>query len=232
MGQNDDFRSAAEYVRSWRDGLGCRGGSGVEFGWRSLPGCSSQLIPGADAPTTPSWRLKSEWDASISRPLCEDPIVRLIPGGTVVRVRLDTRATSIALVGPLGVRATVQNEPPAIKAWAGGGGGGLARAALRSHQTRVEEVGADHRWRPAGPGKRRWLYAKRRNLLGHAPQWLHEENRVVGGAYSTLPFGGRSGRDGSDPWVNGSAHVHCDGAPAAHTIKTRAFLRQNGGSEL
>src|SRR4030088_733858 len=52
------------------------------------------------------WRkVKSDWDAWNTRSLAEDPIVRLILDGTVVRVRLDRKATSISLLVVLGVRA-------------------------------------------------------------------------------------------------------------------------------
>jgi Transposase, Mutator family len=42
------------------------------------------------------WRkVKGDWDAWNSRSLADEPIVRLILDGTVVRVRLDRKATSI-----------------------------------------------------------------------------------------------------------------------------------------
>jgi putative transposase len=43
------------------------------------------------------------------RSLAEEPIVRLILDGTVVRVRLDRKATSISLLVVLGVRQDGQN---------------------------------------------------------------------------------------------------------------------------
>src|SRR3981081_3287269 len=52
-----------------------------------------------------TWRKgKSDWDAWNPRALAEEPIVRLILDGTVVRVRLDRKATSISLLVVLGVR--------------------------------------------------------------------------------------------------------------------------------
>jgi hypothetical protein len=52
-----------------------------------------------------AWRkVKGDWDAWNVRPLGEEPIVRLILGGAVVRVRLDRKATSISLLVALGVR--------------------------------------------------------------------------------------------------------------------------------
>jgi hypothetical protein len=38
---------------------------------------------------------ESDWDAWNARSLAEEPIVRLILDGTVVRVRLDRKATSV-----------------------------------------------------------------------------------------------------------------------------------------
>jgi len=53
------------------------------------------------------WRkVKGDWDAWNERWLAEEPIVRLILlDGTVARVRLDKKATSISLLVALGVRA-------------------------------------------------------------------------------------------------------------------------------
>src|SRR6202162_911676 len=51
------------------------------------------------------WRkVKSDWDAWNARSLADEPIVRLILDGTVVRVRLDRKATSISLLVVIGVR--------------------------------------------------------------------------------------------------------------------------------
>jgi putative transposase len=62
------------------------------------------------------WRkVKSDWDAWNTRSLAEEPIVRLILDGTVVRVRLDRKATSISLLVVLGVRADGQKVLLAIK---------------------------------------------------------------------------------------------------------------------
>ncbi len=63
-----------------------------------------------------TWRkVKSDWDAWNGRSLAEEPIVRLILDGTVVRVRLDRKATSISLLVVLGVRADGQKVLLAIK---------------------------------------------------------------------------------------------------------------------
>jgi hypothetical protein len=56
--------------------------------------------------------VKTDWDA---RPLADEPIVRLILDGTVVRVRLDRKATSISLLVVIGVREDGQKMLLAIK---------------------------------------------------------------------------------------------------------------------
>jgi putative transposase len=62
------------------------------------------------------WRkVKTDWDAWNARSLAGEPIVRLILDGTVVRVRLDRKATAISLLVVLGVRADGQKVLLAIK---------------------------------------------------------------------------------------------------------------------
>src|SRR5882724_11213014 len=63
-----------------------------------------------------TWRkVKSYWDAWNARSLAQEPIVRLILDGTVVRVRLDRKATSISLLVVIGVREDGQKVLLAIK---------------------------------------------------------------------------------------------------------------------
>jgi putative transposase len=51
------------------------------------------------------WRkVRTDWEAWNARSLEEEPIVRLILDGTVVRVRLDRTATAISLLVVIGVR--------------------------------------------------------------------------------------------------------------------------------
>ena len=125
-------------------------------------------------------RVKGDWDAWNARPLGEEPIVRLILDGTVVRVRLDKRATSISLLVALGVRADGQKVLLAIRSM-----GGESEAAWRAllddlvkRGLRMPElVIAD-----GAPGLEKALAAlwpdapvqrctvhKHRNLLAHAP---------------------------------------------------------------
>ena len=66
------------------------------------------------------WRkVKSDWDAWNARSLADEPIVRLILDGTVVRVRLDRKATSISLLVVLGVRQDGQKVLLAVKQMGG-----------------------------------------------------------------------------------------------------------------
>src|ERR1700716_459863 len=67
-----------------------------------------------------TWRkVKSDWDAWHTRSLTGEPVVRLILDGTVVRVRLPRKATSISLLVVLGVRADGQKVRLAIKSMGG-----------------------------------------------------------------------------------------------------------------
>ena len=66
------------------------------------------------------WRkVKTDWDAWNARSLAEEPIVRFIIDGTVVRVRLDRKATSVSLLVVLGVREDGQKVLLAIKSMGG-----------------------------------------------------------------------------------------------------------------
>ena len=82
----------------------------------------SALFGGAVGKDTVSrvWRkVKSDWDAWNDRSLADEPIVRLILDGTVVRVRLDRKATSISLLVVIGVREDGQKVLLAIKSMGG-----------------------------------------------------------------------------------------------------------------
>jgi putative transposase len=133
------------------------------------------------------WRkVKSDWDAWNARPLVDEPIVRLILDGTVVRVRLDRKATAISLLVVLGVRADGQKVLLAVKAM----GSESAEAwrvvlddLIRRGLRRPELLIVD-----GAPGLEAAIAAvwhavlvqrctvhKQRNLLAHAPERLHEE---------------------------------------------------------
>ncbi len=134
-----------------------------------------------------TWRkTKGDWDAWNQRSLTEEPIIRLILDGTVVRVRLDKKATSISLLVALGVRADGQKVLLAVKNM-----GGESEAAWRALLDDLVKRGLKT---PelvivdGAPGLEKALAAlwqdvavqrctvhKHRNLLAHAPERLHEE---------------------------------------------------------
>ena len=78
----------------------------------------SAVFGGAVSKDTGSWvwrMVKGDWDAWNARSLAEEPIIRVILDGTVVRVRLDRKATSIVLLVVLGVRDDGQKVLLAVK---------------------------------------------------------------------------------------------------------------------
>jgi putative transposase len=134
-----------------------------------------------------TWRkVKSDWDAWNGRDLAAEPMVRLILDGTVVRVRLDRKATSISLLVVLGVRRDGQKVLLAVKNM-----GGESEAAWRAL---LDDLVARGLQAPelvivdGAPGLEKALAAlwpdvpvqrctvhKHRNLLAHAPDKLHDE---------------------------------------------------------
>ena len=85
---------------------------------RRVRGGLAALFGGAVGKDTVSrvWRkVQTDWEAWNARWLVEQPIVRLIIDGTVVRVRHDRKATTISLLVVLGVRADVEKVLLAIK---------------------------------------------------------------------------------------------------------------------
>jgi transposase-like protein len=74
-----------------------------------------------------TWRkVKADWEGWNRRSLADDDIVRLILDGTVVKVRLDRKATNISLLVVLGVRRGGQKLLLAVKNM-----GGESEAAWR-----------------------------------------------------------------------------------------------------
>src|SRR3954462_8756630 len=74
------------------------------------------------------WRkVQTDWEAWCRRSLAEEDIVRLILDGTVVRVRLDRKASSISLLVVLGIRRDGQKVLLAVKNM-----GGESEAAWRA----------------------------------------------------------------------------------------------------
>ncbi len=149
----------------------------------------ASLFGGAVGKDTVSrvWRkVKTDWDAWNARSLAEEPIVRLILDGTVVRVRLDRKATSISLLIVIGVREDGQKVLLAIKSM-----GGESTEAWRTVLDDLIKRGLQ---RPEflivdgasgldtaiaavwdGVPVQRCTVHKHRNLLAHAPERLHDE---------------------------------------------------------
>jgi putative transposase len=134
-----------------------------------------------------TWRkLKAGWEAWCRRDLAGEDVVRLILDGTVVRARVDRKATSVSLLVVLGVRRDGQKVLLAVKNM-GGEGEAAWRAVLDDLIARglrtpgfliVDGAAGLERalaalW-PEVPARRCTLH-KHRNLLAHAPEPLHEE---------------------------------------------------------
>jgi putative transposase len=134
-----------------------------------------------------TWRkVQGDWDTWNKRALDEEPIVRLILDGTVVRVRLDRRATSISMLVALGVRADGQKVLLSIRSMGGESEAAwramlddLVARGLRTPELLIVdgapglEKALAALW-PAVPLQRCTVH-KHRNLIAHAPERLHEE---------------------------------------------------------
>ena len=135
-----------------------------------------------------AWRkVKVDWDAWVTRSLADDDIVRLILDGTVIRTRLDRKATNISVLAAIGVRRDGQKVLLSIRHM-----GGESTSAWRQF---LDDLDARGLKRPdfvivdGAPGLEAALTAlwgaelpiqrctvhKHRNLLGHAPKHLHDE---------------------------------------------------------
>jgi len=134
-----------------------------------------------------TWRkVRADWETWARRNLAGEDIVRLILDGTVVKVRLDRKATSISLLVVLGVRRDGQKVLLAVKnmggeseaAWRSILDDLLARG-LRTPQFLISDGAAGLEralaalW-PEVPAQRCTVH-KHRNLLAHAPDALHKE---------------------------------------------------------
>ena len=134
-----------------------------------------------------TWRkVKADWEGWNRRSLADEDIVRLILDGTVVKVRLDRRATNISLLVVLGVRRDGQKVLLAVKAMGGESEPAwravlddLIARGLRTPEFLLIDGGAGLEralaslW-PEIPTQRCTVH-KHRNLLAHAPDALHEE---------------------------------------------------------
>jgi transposase-like protein len=135
-----------------------------------------------------AWRkVKVDWDAWSARSLADEDIVRLILDGTVIKTRLDKKATNISVLAAIGVRRDGQKVLLSIMNM-----GGESKAAWGKFLTDLDARGLK---RPefvivdGAPGLEAALVAlwgddlpiqrctvhKHRNLLAHAPKHLHDE---------------------------------------------------------
>jgi putative transposase len=133
------------------------------------------------------WRkVKGDWDAWNARSLAEEPIIRLILDGTVVRVRLDKKSTSISLLIALGVRQDGQKVLLAVKNMGGESDAawrtfldGLVKRGLKRPELVIVDGAPGLEKALAGLWSdvliQRCTVHKHRNLLAHAPERLHEE---------------------------------------------------------
>jgi len=134
-----------------------------------------------------TWRkVKGDWDAWNARSLAEEPIVRLILDGTMVRVRLDRKATAISLLVVVGVRADGQKVLLAVKSMGGESAEAwrvvlddLIQRGLRRPEFLMVDGAAGLEKAIAavwdGVPVQRCTVHKHRNLLAHAPERLHDE---------------------------------------------------------
>ena len=134
-----------------------------------------------------AWRkVSTDWTAWLRRDLAAEDFVRLILDGTVVRVRLDRKATRISLLVVLGVRRDGQKVLLSIKNMGGESEAGwrgvlddLVARGLRTPEFLMVDGGAGLDRALAGlwpdvPVQRCTVH-KHRNLLAHAPDALHDE---------------------------------------------------------
>src|SRR5262245_8684635 len=134
-----------------------------------------------------TWRkIKGDWDAWNARDLSKEEMVRLILDGTMVRVRIDRKATAISLLVVLGVRRDGQKVVLSVRNM-----GGESEAAWRIMLDDLVKRGLQ---KPelaivdGAPGLEKALSSlwsdllvqrctvhKLRNLIAHAPKRLAEE---------------------------------------------------------
>jgi len=135
-----------------------------------------------------AWRkVKTDWDAWCRRSLADEDIIRLILDGTVIKTRIDKKATNISVLAAIGVRRDGQKVLLSIKNM-----GGESTSAWRQFLEDLDKRGLK---RPefvivdGAPGLEAALVAlwggdlaiqrctvhKHRNLLAHAPEHMNEE---------------------------------------------------------
>jgi putative transposase len=134
-----------------------------------------------------TWRkVRTDWAAWNDRDLQGEDIVRLILDGTVVRTKIDRKATAISLLVAIGVRRDGQKVLLALRNM--GGESTAAWAAFLEDITRRGLNAPEFIIVDGAPGLEAALAAlwpdvpvqrctvhKHRNLLAHAPKRLHDE---------------------------------------------------------
>ena len=131
-------------------------------------------------------KVQTDWEAWQKRDLAGDDIVRLILDGTVVRVRLDRKATSLSVLVALGVRRDGQKVLLALRnmggeseaAWRALLEGLVARGLAAPELVIVDGASGLEKaiaalWNDV-PVQRCTVH-KHRNLLAHAPKKLYDE---------------------------------------------------------
>ena len=143
-----------------------------------------------------AWRkVKVDWDAWRARSLGEENFVRLILDGTVIKTRIDKKATKISVLAAVGVRRDGQKVLLSIMNM-----GGESTAAWRRFLNDLDARGLKAPEFVIVDGApeleaalvalwgdvliQRCTVHKHRNLRGHAPKSMHDE---LGEDYRTLP---------------------------------------------
>ena len=135
-----------------------------------------------------AWRkVKVDWDAWCARSLADEDIVRLILDGTVIKTRIDTKASNISVLAAIGVRRDGQKVLLSIMNM-----GGESTAAWRQFLADLDarglrkpefvivdgapglEAALVELWGNELPIQRCTVH-KHRNLIGHAPSHMHDD---------------------------------------------------------
>jgi putative transposase len=115
-------------------------------------------------------KVQGDWQAWNHRSLAEEPIIRLILDGTVVRVRLDWKAKSIALLVVLGIREDGQKVLLAVKRM-GGETAEAWRSVLDDLVSRIAQARTpDRRWRRRPGGRARSHLGRRADAALYGSQ--------------------------------------------------------------
>jgi putative transposase len=138
--------------------------------------------------TPGAWRkVKTDWDAWCARSLEDEDIIRVILDGTVVKTRIDKKATNISVLAAIGVRRNGQKVLLSIMnmggeskaAWAQFLADLDARGLKRPEFVIIDgapglEAALVQLWGNDLPIQRCTVH-KHRNLIGHAPGHMHDE---------------------------------------------------------